>query len=984
MKLQPSPKTKRLETPKNPPISSPTSTLITSSKHQINEYPFFTFGSQVEVTSNEEGFRGAWYSATVISPSPSKEHPKGKILVEYKNLLLDENGSTLLQEFVDVDFVRPKPPIDGNDRNDFDLNEVVDAFYQDGWWCGVVSQVFKNRYTVFFSNPPDELEFDFSNLRIHKNWVDGNWVLPEKQRMRDLDYCPGIAVEVNIESDNSYDVWFPASFIKQVANSFLVEYQSKEAGFQKVAVDYLHIRPSPPSSSHKVFNLLEKVDAFFEYYWLSGVVTKILADGRYIVYFKRTKKEKELSHANLRLHMEWNNGKWTYSSQDTSMTSNSEKHLNLVNGSNKEKTRTPSEVFNVVEKNIPLNRVSTTTLRSGQKEPHTPDNDKTNSNGTTPSNIKLKQMKESNHGISADLNSPSPDEAELSKLKQDEKISQLSDPSEIKDSEMQSTPRKRGRPPKPRALPSAVSSREFVVQTPSSDMGNFGLIVVGLTHNGKMINSVGQSSSRHLKVAQQNHVASEEKYMDDHKSESEQQKEGEVPIKRKRGRPPKVQCQLGSPKTKEAERVEEKKDGTSEAKEDNENFSPTSEVAEPVTTAEPIETSDSTPTDFEAKRVININEEMERSSDIRRVTIGSNSRRQVKRHRKSVTGSLVLDLNEPLKPLNPRKGKRYKSGKLVDSQTEDDVDNSRIKTIEVFSNGVSRDVDSTIAGTSSNASDDERPLSAWFEGAQSLSTTGSRLPPNGSAGQYNESGERENITSTKVGQLKEKELDKMVDSSVVNGGQLQDKNVAGRPDQLLTQSIVPVEEQDLPFVKNSLIWKTIENMEVLKRIPQKPHFRPLYNCKEECREGLAIGSMVTFTSLVERISKACFNEPKSLLDGYLEALVDLEELGFNVAPVREKLNKMISIKGKFETAQNTSSEIESQIMERNLEKSTINEELADIDKKIGELMEKRTLVMSKIERKDAEITLLQTSIDAIKGTLETAEKEFEKLTTSLF
>ena len=55
----------------------------------------------------------------------------------------------------------------------------------------------------------------------------------------------------------------------------------------------------------------------------------------------------------------------------------------------------------------------------------------------------------------------------------------------------------------------------------------------------------------------------------------------------------------------------------------------------------------------------------------------------------------------------------------------DDVDNSRIKTIEVFSNGVSRDVDSMVAGTSSNASDDERPLSAWFEGAQSLSTTDS-------------------------------------------------------------------------------------------------------------------------------------------------------------------------------------------------------------------------------------------------------------------
>ena len=54
-------------------------------------------------------------------------------------MLLDENGSTLLQEFVDVEFVRPKPPIDGNDRKAFDLNEVVDAFYQDGWWRGVVT-----------------------------------------------------------------------------------------------------------------------------------------------------------------------------------------------------------------------------------------------------------------------------------------------------------------------------------------------------------------------------------------------------------------------------------------------------------------------------------------------------------------------------------------------------------------------------------------------------------------------------------------------------------------------------------------------------------------------------------------------------------------------------------------------------------------------------------------------------------------------------
>lgn len=258
------------------------------------------------------------------------------------------------------------------------------------------------------------------------------------------------------------------------------------------------------------------------------------------------------------------------------------------------------------------------------------------------------------------------------------------------------------------------------------------------------------------------------------------------------------------------------------------------------------------------------------------------------------------------------------------------------------------------------------------------------ISPGASAGEFNESGGRENTKTAPADQLNEKERDK----SECNGIQLQDGNIIGRPDEIPIQSestaILPVEEHDLPFVKDSVIWKMIENMEVLKRIPQKPHFHPLYNCKEECREGLAIGSMVTFTSLVERISKACFNDPKSHLDGYLEALVDLEELGFNVAPVRENLNTMISIKNRFEQAQNASREIESQIMERNLEKSTINVELEDVDEKIAKLMETRALILSKKESKDAEMTLLQTSIDSIKGTLESPEKEFEKVKASLW
>ncbi|XP_057518897.1 DUF724 domain-containing protein 7 isoform X6 [Amaranthus tricolor] len=574
--------------------------------------------------------------------------------------------------------------------------------------------------------------------------------------------------------------------------------------------------------------------------------------------------------------MEWNNGNWIYSSQDTSGTSNFEKSLNLVlNNYNEEKTRVPD----VAKNNVPSNNIPTISGKSGQKEFQTPGNETVNSSSIAPNDKRPEQTSahgdanlfrssgrsNEEHGTSANVNSTAPDDALPPKLKQSKEISHPSDLLEIKDYEKQSTPRKRGRPPKIKILSSENSLEDFIVQFPSCHVDNFGPRVIGLAHSGKVISPLGQRSSQRLRLEQKKATENREQNVDVHESvESGMQKEGEVTnLKRKRGRPFKVRSQLDSPKAKEA-------------------------------------------------------------------------------------------------------------------------DNSGIRAIEDLNNGVVRDVDGLVTGTSSKASDDEAPLLALFEGTHSLLTTDSRISTGASADECNESGGRDHTKTAPAGQRNEKEQDKRE----CNGIQLQDKNIIGRPDEAPIQSestaILPVEECNLPFVKDSVLWKMIENMEVLKRIPQKPHFHPLYNCKEECREGLAIGSMVTFTSLVERISKACFNDPKSHLDGYLEALVDLEELGFNVAPVRENLNTMISIKSRFEQAQNTSREIESQIMERNLEKSTIKVELEDVDEKIAKLMETRALILSKKERKDAEITLLQTSIDSIKVTLESPEKEFEKVKASLW
>lgn len=146
----------------------------------------FPQNSVVEVKTNEEDFKGVYFSATVIAPpnSPKKSGRKRsrKLYVEYHNLLAHEDGSDRLREYVDVAFVRPEPPLQEVVKG-FDPDDVVDAFYKDGWWTGVVSRAVADgeRYVVTFHNPPDELDFGLGELRAHWDWVNGNWVRPQRQ-----------------------------------------------------------------------------------------------------------------------------------------------------------------------------------------------------------------------------------------------------------------------------------------------------------------------------------------------------------------------------------------------------------------------------------------------------------------------------------------------------------------------------------------------------------------------------------------------------------------------------------------------------------------------------------------------------------------------------------------------------------------------------------------------------------------------------------
>ena len=133
----------------------------------------FTAGKLVEVSSDEDGFQGAWFSATVVDVVE-----KDKFLVEYQTLLDDD--SKLLREEVDILHIRPHP-LETCAVGEFSFLQEVDAMYNDGWWVGVISKVLGNsRYIVYFRSSNEELEFQQSQLRLHQDWIDGKWVMASK------------------------------------------------------------------------------------------------------------------------------------------------------------------------------------------------------------------------------------------------------------------------------------------------------------------------------------------------------------------------------------------------------------------------------------------------------------------------------------------------------------------------------------------------------------------------------------------------------------------------------------------------------------------------------------------------------------------------------------------------------------------------------------------------------------------------------------
>ncbi|KAM7260338.1 hypothetical protein ACFE04_016079 [Oxalis oulophora] len=310
----------------------------------------FKIGQLVEVSSDEEGFKGAWFLAKVIHCKPN-----ANFLIEYLTLKTDDESQPLREE-IHIDYIRPLPP-QLPPPPCYHRLQLVDALYNDGWWVGMISKILKHsRYIVYFHTSNEEMEFQHSNLRPHQDWIAGKWKIasklyqkvvccawkqlkwlcfekhalsePKSTAIKKLkivinkeapkaEFHEGMKVEVKSDEPGYEDSWYSALIAESIGKGkYLVEYLTlKTDDGSKLLVEEAKasdIRPYPPNIRRPYsYTLLEMVDVWYNDGWWVGQIGRVLSRQRYSVYFKKTCEELEFDHSHLRPHIEWFDGKWS-------------------------------------------------------------------------------------------------------------------------------------------------------------------------------------------------------------------------------------------------------------------------------------------------------------------------------------------------------------------------------------------------------------------------------------------------------------------------------------------------------------------------------------------------------------------------------------------------------------------------------------------------------------------------------------------------
>ncbi|CDP16825.1 unnamed protein product [Coffea canephora] len=84
----------------------------------------------------------------------------------------------------DISCIKPSPP-KIHQVEPFEVYTQVDAWYNNGWWVGLISKVLRNfKYVTYFKTSNEEMEFGHYDLQPHQEWIRGKWIIASKKKSK--------------------------------------------------------------------------------------------------------------------------------------------------------------------------------------------------------------------------------------------------------------------------------------------------------------------------------------------------------------------------------------------------------------------------------------------------------------------------------------------------------------------------------------------------------------------------------------------------------------------------------------------------------------------------------------------------------------------------------------------------------------------------------------------------------------------------------
>lgn len=150
-----------------------------SRKTAMADETFLKVGAEIEVTSPDHSLRGALFPAKIVRDGSVDT----KFMVEYTTLEAPDDDGKRLREEVESALLRPLPPRERNYA--FSFGDNVDTFFAGGWWEGAITEIMDDsrRFVVYIRFAKQQFAFGKSSLRLHREWIKGNWVPPLEKKV---------------------------------------------------------------------------------------------------------------------------------------------------------------------------------------------------------------------------------------------------------------------------------------------------------------------------------------------------------------------------------------------------------------------------------------------------------------------------------------------------------------------------------------------------------------------------------------------------------------------------------------------------------------------------------------------------------------------------------------------------------------------------------------------------------------------------------